>query len=119
MSLKPVILSLCAEPNCETRQYIRIIGEDIKKNEIVLRKHTILSSGNIGAAAMCGKSILSVFKPLKAGILTSGDELIDIDSVPDGDKIRASNIYSIITLMKESGVDCKNYGIVKTIKRII
>ena len=92
---------------------IRKKGEDLKKGEIAVEKNTILKPQHIAVAASCGKSKLKVFKELNIGILTTGDELIDINKKPDTDKIRASNPYSLYAAVKETNMTPINYGIVK------
>lgn len=94
-------------------EYVRLKGEDVNHCARLLSKGKKISSKEIAALASCGKSEVSVLSPLKIGVLTTGDELIDINAIPLGDKVRASNLYSMLSLIKEAGMIPVNFGIVR------
>lgn len=98
---------------------IRKKGEDISPGILVLPKSTLLKPQNISIAAACGKSNVKVFEKIKVGIIATGDELIDVAIKPEGDKIRATNLYTIISLVKQSGMIPVNLGMVKDDKQIL
>jgi len=100
-------------------QNIRFKGEDLKKGSLVLDKNTLIKSNMISSLASCGKDKIQVYKKLKIGVLVTGDELIDINKKPDGDKVRASNLYSLLSLIKNSNHIGINLGILKDTKQII
>ena len=100
-------------------QNVRISGEDIKKGEKVLFKGQIIHANHIQLTASCGKKSIKVYKKLNAGVLTTGNELIDINTKPKGAKIRASNLYSLIAAAIESGLQPANLGIIKDDKQAI
>jgi molybdopterin molybdotransferase len=92
---------------------VRLQGEDIKKGKLLIRKNTILKSNNIAIAASCGKSIIKVYKKLKIGVLATGDELADINNKPEDDKIRASNLYSLLSAVEQMNMIPVSFGLVK------
>ncbi|MCC6866847.1 MAG: molybdopterin molybdotransferase MoeA [Ignavibacteria bacterium] len=92
---------------------IRYKGEDIKKGKLLISKNTLITSKCITAAATCGKSKIKVYKKLKIGILTTGNELVDINKIPKGNKIRASNLYSLHSAINEINMTPVSFGIVK------
>jgi len=94
-------------------QNVRQQGEDLTSGSVTLKAGTLLKPQHISLAAACGKPLLKVYRKLKAGILATGDELIDIKDKPDGDKIRATNLYMLISLVSEAGMIPVNLGIVK------
>ena len=98
---------------------IRKKGEDLRKGEIAVEKDTIIKPHHIAVAASCGKPKLKVYKKLNIGILTTGDELIDINKKPDTDKIRASNPYSLYAAIKETNMNPVNFGVIKDDKQIL
>ena len=98
---------------------IRKKGEDLRKGEIAVEKDTILKPQQIAVAASCGESKPRVYKKLNIGILTTGDELIDINKKPDTDKIRASNPYSLYAAVKETNMNPVNFGVIKDDKQIL
>ncbi len=91
-------------------QNIRILGEDLLSGNIVLEKNTVMNPQIISAAAACGKSKINVYEKLKIGVLATGDELIDINEIPTGDKIRATNLYSLLSAINQINMTPVNLG---------
>ena len=98
---------------------IRRQGEDLLKNKIALQKHTLLKPHHVSVAASCGRSSLKVFKRLRIGVLATGDELVDIHETPMNDKIRCSNLYAIISAIRNINMHSVNFGIAKDNKKLI
>lgn len=113
------VILLASEANYSERQNVRIKGEDIQPGQLAIASNTLLKPQNISMAAACGKSTLKVYDKIKVGILATGDELIDVSLMPEGDKIRATNLYTLISLIKESGMTPVNLGIIKDNKKAI
>ena len=88
-------------------------GQDFLKNHIAAAKGTYIKAPQISAIAACGKSKIRVYEKLKIGVLATGDELVDIDEVPSGDKIRVSNLYSILGAVKEINMIPVNFGLAR------
>ncbi len=89
----------------------RLMGEDLKVNSIALSAGTLMKKNNINIAAACGKAKLNVYKKLNIGVLASGDELIPMEQFPAGDKIRSSNIASIIASINEMKMNAVDFGV--------
>ena len=98
---------------------IRRQGNDLKKNEIAVHRFTKIDAKTIAVLASCGKEKLKVFSKLKAAILTTGDELIPINQIPERDKLRVSNIYSLYAAIKGMNHTVINLGFTKDDKDII
>ena len=92
---------------------IRRKASDIGKGEIAVAKNTYLKPRHLASIASCGKNKIQVFKKLKLGILATGDELIPVNEKPAGDKIRVSNIYSLLAEVQEVNQEAINFGFVK------
>ncbi len=75
-------------------------GYDRKLNEIVLPKGHQIKSPDLGILATVGKSIVKVKKQPNVAILTSGDELVEVDVTPLPHQIRKSNIFVIASSIK-------------------
>ncbi|MCZ6701889.1 MAG: molybdopterin molybdotransferase MoeA [Ignavibacteria bacterium] len=97
-------------------QNIRPMGDDIKAGQISVSKNTIIKSRHISAAAACGKKRLKVYDKLRMGVLATGDELVDIDETPSGDKIRGSNLYSLLASINEMNMHPVDLGFVSDVK---
>jgi molybdopterin molybdotransferase len=102
--------------NVKDGQNIRPLGDDIKVGQLAVEKNTILNSRHISAAAACGKKRLKVYDKLRIAVLATGDELIDIDETPKNDKIRGSNLYSLLALIIEMNMHPVNLGFVSDVK---
>ncbi|MCZ7613885.1 MAG: molybdopterin-binding protein [Ignavibacteriaceae bacterium] len=56
---------------------------------------------------------MKVYRKIKFGVFSTGDELIDIDGKVTEDKIRGTNLYSVISLLNECNMETLNFGFVK------
>ncbi len=88
-------------------------GDDIKENDVVLKKGTAVTSRSAGILAALGITEVSVFRKPEVGIISTGDELVSADSEAPFGKIRDINSHILTALMTELGCNTKNYGIIK------
>lgn len=89
---------------------IRCAGRDIKRGDIVLRRGRILSPPDIGVMASIGVARVKVFRKPKVSILTTGDEIIDIDEKLEEGKVRNSNVYMLCSYIKSLGLEYIQLG---------
>ena len=80
-------------------------GEDIKKGSLLVKKGKRLDYADIGIIASAGVEKINVYKLPKIALISTGDEVIDIDNKLMPGKIFNSNKYSIISRIKELGYD--------------
>jgi len=85
-------------------QNIHFEGEDRQKGELVLNKNTRLNASHIGVCASIGKSKISVSKSPKTLIISTGDELVEVDETPLKHQIRRSNVYRIAATLLSKGI---------------
>ena len=100
-------------------QNIRKTGQDLKKYQLIASRNITIKPQQISLIASCGISKVKVFRKLNIGVLSTGDELIDLDQECNEDSVHASNLYSIIALVMELGMDYTNFGIVKDDKQLL
>jgi molybdopterin molybdotransferase len=105
-------IKLLESAKYKKNNHVRGKGENLKLGQIAVAKNTKISAINIPILAACGKTKVKVFDKFKIGILSTGDELVDISEFPGEDKIRASNIYSLQCLIKQCGHEAVSFGIV-------
>lgn len=80
-------------------------GEDIQTGQLALIKGTKLEPMNIGFLSLIGRDQVTVYKKLKLGILTTGDELVgSFEPAPEG-KIRDINQAVIKGLAERIGCE--------------
>jgi molybdopterin molybdotransferase len=76
---------------------------EAKHGSLLLDRGTRLNESAIALAASVGKSKLSVFIRPRVAILTTGDEIVDIDHAPSPTQIRNSNSYSLAVQILQAG----------------
>lgn len=82
---------------------IRPQGEDVKKGGCIIAKGTVLRPAEVGMLAILAKSFVIVHQRPRVAILSTGDELADLDERFDEDKIINSNSYGIAAAVQEAG----------------
>jgi molybdopterin molybdotransferase len=87
----------------KTATNICYIAEDIKKNDIVLKKGSYIKSQHIAVLASVGAFKTLVFKQPKVGIISTGDELVEPTVLPTGSKIRNSNAWQLMAQVQNAG----------------
>ena len=87
-------------------------GEDICTGQVIISKGWRLGTADIGALAACGHSMVRVFRPLTVGIISTGDEIIDVTARPVAGQVRDVNSYALAAAVTEQGHIAKRYGII-------
>jgi molybdopterin molybdotransferase len=90
---------------------IRRRGEDIFKGETVLEKGKLLKPADIGVLASLGESTALVIRRPIIGILSTGDEVIEINRPLPPGKIYNSNSYSLAAQVLQCGGIPKLLGV--------
>lgn len=109
---------------------IREIGSDLKRHDLVLEKHQVISpvGGEIGVVASVGVAEITVFRKPKIGVLSTGDELVDLkhhskDTPMKYGQIFDSNRPSIIAALTARQFEVSDLGIAsdqpQTLERVI
>lgn len=89
--------------NLKENENICEIGEDVKINQLIIKKHTKLNYANIGILASLGINEVLVYESPKISLVTTGDEVVDIENKLEDGKIYNSNKYSILGRLFELG----------------
>jgi len=82
---------------------IRPQGEDVKKGERIIAKGTAVRPGEAGMLAILAKSFVFVHQRPRVAILSTGDELADLDERYSEEKIINSNSYGIAAAVQDAG----------------
>jgi molybdopterin molybdotransferase len=82
---------------------IRPQGEDVKKGDCIIAKGTQIRPAEAGMLAILAKSFVLVYQRPRVAILSTGDELADLDERFDEDKIINSNSYGTAAAVQEAG----------------
>lgn len=94
-------------------------GDDISEGALVLKKGTTLTSREVGILAALGISSVSVFERPRVAVISTGDEIVPIDSEASFGKIRDINSHILSALVREKGCQSKEYGIIKDSREAI
>ena len=92
--------------------HVRFKGSDYKKNELVVKKNTIIQSNHILAFKTLGIKNIKVKKKLNILFFSTGNEISNQDNIPDW-KVRNSNSHYIKNLDQNFLFNFKNGGILK------
>jgi len=87
-------------------------GEDIGENEQALPAGRFLRPQDLGMLAALGIDQLEVFRQVRVGIISTGDEIVPHTEVPTPGRIRNINSIALAALARRSGAVVRDYGIV-------
>ena len=78
-------------------------GAEAKGGSLLLNRGARLGEAGIALAASVGKSHLRVFTRPRVAVLTTGDEIVEVDATPTPTQIRNSNGYSLAVQIQKAG----------------
>lgn len=89
---------------------IAYFAEDLKQGDLVFKKGTLIKTNMINVLAQLGYKTIKVFRKLNIGVITTGDELVDI-----GEPLRPSSVvdtsrYSLLAQIKHFNQEAIDYG---------
>ncbi len=87
----------------KSNENISFMGEDIKIGKTLIKKGKRLDYADLGIMASSGISEVIVYKKPKVSIISTGDEVCDINSTLKPGKIYDSNLYSLSARIEELG----------------
>ncbi|MBI4963831.1 MAG: molybdopterin molybdotransferase MoeA [Desulfomonile tiedjei] len=92
-------------------KHIRRRGEDVRAGEIVLSAGDIIRPPEVGMLATLGHAYVYVYQRPVVAILSTGDELVDLDEPFSDGKVVCSNSYSLAAQVAECGAIPLSLGI--------
>ena len=94
-------------------------GEDRKAGDVLLSPGIKVSSVDIGVCATVGKSMVKVSRLPRAVVISSGDELVEIDEQPQAHQIRKSNVFRLKAVLNQHNVKVDTLHILDDKREII
>ncbi|TYO94756.1 gephyrin-like molybdotransferase Glp [Desulfallas thermosapovorans] len=88
-------------------------GEDIAPGDGVLSRGHVLRPQDLGLLAAVGLSGVPVFEPVRVGIISTGDELVETLEQPGPGQVRDINSYALYGQAAAAGARPRIYGIVR------
>ena len=92
---------------------VRPRGMDVRKGNTVLYKGQRINPQSAGILAMLGFSNIEIYKRPRVALMSSGDELLEVNAPLESGKIRDSNSYMLAALIKSANVDVLSLGVAK------
>ena len=102
---------IAVEESVESGENIRRAGDDVGKDEIVLRSGGLLGPAQLGLAAAIGLAQLAVYPRPRVGVLVTGAEIIEPGRALRAGLIYDANSYSLSALVKQAGCEPVELGI--------
>ena len=97
-------------------------GKDKLLGDLIIPKNTLVSSAEIGVLATVGKHTVKVAKNPKVILISTGDELVAVDKIPNDYQIRRSNVHTLVSLLNRLHIQVETAHITddkKNLKRKI
>lgn len=100
-------------------QNIALQGEDKKKGELILAKNTKLNALSIAVLAVTGKAKIKVYKLPRIAIVSTGNEIVQVNEAILPYQIRDSNAYSLKNFLKQYSIASVKSSLVKDNKEAL
>ncbi|WP_419786997.1 gephyrin-like molybdotransferase Glp [Pseudodesulfovibrio sp.] len=88
-------------------------GEDASEGVVFLPAGTVMRPQEIGLAAAMGHLSLPLVSRPRVGILSTGDELVEVADIPLPGKVRDVNTHTVAALVARAGGIPVPYGIIR------
>jgi molybdopterin molybdotransferase len=92
---------------------IRMQGEGMRDGDVVLTAGTAITPGVIGVLATVKQAQVQVYRRPRVAILSTGNELEDIDDPVNPNKIPNSNSYALMAQVQALGIEPDLLGIAR------
>ena len=92
-------------------QNVHFQGTDKKKQDLLISSNTIISPAEINVLASVGKSSIKVSKNPKIAIVSTGDELVEVEQEPLAFQIRRSNVHALSAQLRNWGIVAESFHI--------
>ncbi len=94
-------------------QHVRLAGEDVQEGETIFAAGRLVRPYEINMLANFGMSRVDVVRRPRVAIVATGDELVELGTVPDAGQIVNSNAYSLAAAVRALGAEAILLGIAR------
>ncbi|MCE2531931.1 MAG: molybdopterin molybdotransferase MoeA [Acidimicrobiia bacterium] len=102
-----------AEVSVPVGNHVRRAGEDLEVGRVVFEPGEVLQPAHVGVLAGLGIHAISVVRRPRVGVISTGDELVDGSEPLALGQVRDSNRYSLLSLVREVGLEGVDLGLVR------
>ena len=94
-------------------EHTMLKGEDAAMGDTIFQAGHKVRFQDVGLLAALGMKEVAIHRKPRVGIISTGDELVEIDSPQKVGTIRDVNSHTLRCLVNEAGAEAVNYGIVR------
>ena len=94
-------------------------GEDVRKGSVLMRKGTKVRPQEVGVMASAGIGRAGVAAPWKITVISTGDELVGVEDIPEKGQTRDINTYSIAAAGRKYGFEVISGKVLKDDRSLI
>ena len=80
-------------------------GEDVKKGAVLAHRGDVIDTGIAGTLCAQGEVQPQVYRRLRVGIVSTGNEVVEAETAPPPGKIRNSNRHALAAALKKEGME--------------
>jgi molybdopterin molybdotransferase len=88
------------------------VGDDIRKGDLVFHHGRRLRAHDLGALTGIGVGSLNIYKKPLVALISTGDEIVDVNTEPAPGQVRNINQHSLAGLIEEWGCELRDLGVV-------
>jgi molybdopterin molybdotransferase len=92
---------------------VRARGEDVRAGDTVLARGRVLGAAELGLLATVGRLQVPVVRRPVVGVLSTGDEVVDLGGALGPGQIPNSNTYALMAQVREAGGEPVNLGVAR------
>src|SRR6185437_1681208 len=95
---------------------VRRRGEDIAAGSTVFERGQPVGPAQVGVLASIGAATVDVYRRPRVAFFGSGDEIVDLDGLPEavaGRKVLTSNSYTLHAMIRSAGAEPMNLGLAR------
>ncbi|MEO7732233.1 MAG: gephyrin-like molybdotransferase Glp [Kofleriaceae bacterium] len=100
-------------PAAAAGENVRCTGEDVAIGELALPAGTRLNGWDLGLLAALGITEVSVARAPRVALIGTGDELVDLTTMPGPGQLVDSSIHALAALVREAGGVADSLGIAR------
>ena len=108
-----------AEVSVPVGNHVRRAGEDLEAGRVVFEPGEVLQPAHVGVLAGLGIHAINVVRRPRVGVISTGDELVDGSEPLALGQVRDSNRYSLLSLVREAGLEGVDLGLVRDDPEVI
>lgn len=81
----------------------REAGEDVLAGDVILRQSRVVTPADLAVLAASGINEVTAYKPLRVGVLSTGDELVEAGDTATADQIYDANRPMLLAMLHQFG----------------